>query len=1085
MSDTSAGPEEEKPLITNVSTAPKGDVDADLMRYLEVLTGEEQSLGLPDKLSYDAGEILQPQWRDADSEHIGLTDDQVQKRQMQFGLNEIPKHEKNLFLALMHELFCEPMPIVVWTAIIIEVVMTFVEWPGDHATSSLIDVFVLLMLQFLNVVVGFMEEMEAKASMDELQNSLPVTVKVVRYTKNLNGKVESVTSPLEAKALVPGDIICLEPGEAIPADCKMLMNQKTIMVDNSSLTGEAIAVEAKGGELLWMGSTIESGAPEAIVVNTGATTKIGLMDKMLTEETMGNFEKTLQDLLVCLVSIGFSITLIVFLYIQIGTPKETFGRALSFSVVLLIASIPIALKVVCTVTLSLGANQLAEDGAIVRKIEAIEALAGVTVLCSDKTGTLTTGQMQLQDDWHEDGKGTLAFATPTDSYHKGEKCTPKMILEMAVLSAKYEIWDDTVEPAMNKFDAIDTMLMGWGGIDKKETRATYDRAKIKDTNSTDYDPFDSESKHTKSQMEHIGKEATCNYGENGCKFRVAKGATKEIFEMCRKNNAKDEKEYNEQIANYAAKGIRCLAIAKSENVELTADGSTQGWFLVGLFTFSDPPRSDSAAVIQRANEFGVKVKMITGDVPLIAKETCKLLGMGHDVHGPEDFEATPILELIDAVDLGEKYGDMVNAADGFAGVLPEQKYLIVKALQQKGHLVCMCGDGVNDAPALKRADVGIAVQGAKAPAQDASKIVLTQPGLSTIVKAIVISRKIFTRMQNFVIYRVACTEQLLFFFLISCLCYNPKDDYMPDDWAARGQDPDDWEEYFFIPVLAIVSITLLNDGTIISVAYDNVEASLQPQYWDLKMLYWTSSVIGFVALVSSIVLLDMALDGADDSGGLAVFGLGGLDFGEIQTLMYLKMSLSDYGSVFNARTKGWMWSRAPDKVVVYAALFAVSCATFLAFTWPFGAGMKTIDAKTIAFVWAWSILWVIIQDAAKVLNYQLMAKLGYVKDLGTIDESTVLTGESYASATRAGDREYLGRPQGEPGEERIGLCPRSCCPCLAPDESLRNGFIQLGRQEDPAFWDRFKIRLRQLQAKRMKMHSSTMDPEPKPDVEAQ
>jgi len=390
---------------------------------------------------------------------------------------------------------------------------------------------------------------------------------------------------------------------------------------------------------------------------------------------------------------------------------------------------------------------------------------------------------------------------------------------------------------------------------------------------------------------------------------------------------------------------------------------------------------------------------------------------------------------------------------------------------------------VNDAPALKRADVGIAVQGAKAPAQDASKIVLTQPGLSTIVKAIVISRKIFTRMQNFVIYRVACTEQLLFFFLISCLCYNPKGDYMPDDWAARNQDPDDWEEYFFIPVLAIVTITLLNDGTIISVAYDNVEASLQPQYWDLKLLYWTSSVIGCVALISSVVLLDLALDGADDSGGLAVFGLGGLNFGEIQTLMYLKMSLSDYGSVFNARTKGWMWSRAPDKVVVYAALFAVSCATLLAFTWPFGAGMESIDAKTIAFVWAWSILWVLIQDAAKVLNYQLMAKLGYVKDLGIIDESTVLTGQSYASTTKASTtgETYLGRPQchqEEPGqdgqEEGIPAWRRRCCPCLAPDENLRNGFIQT-EQSDPAFWDRFKIRLRQLQSKRMKMHSSTMD----------
>merc|ERR1740117_2237700 len=337
--------------------------------------------------------------------------------------------------------------------------------------------------------------------------------------------------------------------------------------------------------------------------------------------------------------------------------------------------------------------------------------------------------------------------------------------------------------------------------------------------------------------------------------------------------------------------------------------------------------------------------------------------------------------------LKDKYGARCMESNGFAGVHPEHKYLIVQTFRQMGHLVGMCGDGVNDAPALKKADVGIAVSGAKAAAQKASDIVLTREGLGTIVKAMVISRKIFTRMQNFVIYRVACTEQLLFFFLISCLCYKPNE-YMPSDWVANGGDASDWPDYFALPVLALVTITILNDGTIISVAYDNVEASLMPQAWDLKILYWTSSVIGLIALISSIILLHLGLESAaGGTNGLCAFGIGAMEYGEIQTMMYLKISLSDYCSVFNSRTKSWCWTRAPSKEVIGAAIIAVIAATLFSAFWPFGAGMKAIKWNVIGFVWVYSLIWSIIQDAGKVANYQLMKKLGFVQDLGVIDES--------------------------------------------------------------------------------------------------
>jgi H+-transporting ATPase len=286
----------------------------------------------------------------------------------------------------------------------------------------------------------------------------------------------------------------------------------------------------------------------------------------------------------------------------------------------------------------------------------------------------------------------------------------------------------------------------------------------------------------------------------------------------------------------------------------------------------------------------------------------------------------------------------------------------------------MTGDGVNDAPALKRADVGIAVQGATNAAQAAADIVLTQPGLSTIVTAIVTSRKIFQRMKNFVIYRIACTEQLLFFFFMSCIFYHP------------NEFNDDWPSYFYIPVIALVTITILNDGTIISVAYDNVHASQLPEKWDLNILYIVSSSIGLTALASSLVLLSYALSSSDPNSHWAHAGLPQLTYGEIQTLMYLKISLSDYFSVFNSRTKGWLWSRAPSVILVGAFVLATGASTWLSVYWPFGNGMKGISWTLAGYCWLYVTFWALVQDAAKVLTYAVLQRVGWVESVEVIDE---------------------------------------------------------------------------------------------------
>jgi len=591
-----------------------------------------------------------------------------------------------------------------------------------------------------------------------------------------------------------------------------------------------------------------------------------------------------------------------------------------------------------------------------------------------------------------------------------------------------------------------------------------------------------------------------NYHSDGKPFRVTKGAPQIILNMIEPEERKKiEDEFNASVVNLGAKGIRSLAVAISSDAKsFDEEGVGEGWHMLGIIAFQDPLRPDTANTVKMCKELGVLVKMVTGDQKLIAKESCRQMELeagcdlfemkggdygGHkevlavepDGHGqthplPTYEEASELRELAENFHdctLGKEYGEMCEGAAGFAQVFPEHKYLIVSALQQKRYVtqepVGMTGDGVNDAPALHRANIGIAVEGATEAAQAAADIVLTEPGLSAVVSAIVVSRKIFTRMKNFVVYRIACTLQLLFFFLIGCLAYNPKN-YCAD------------ETFFFLPVSALVTIVILNDGTIISVAFDNVMASKLPESWNMPALWIVASVVGGAALLSSILLLDWTLQlsgnyeaarfedyaqlynnafvnhsyycnttqpsyhvgyvdtkhhvnatqsciyatnklwtaataackirdlssylqcndvkvctyHADnfltDTGMHTAFGLDTLHYDEIKTLIYLKIALSDYLSLFNSRCHGWFFSRAPSYHVVLAAVVSTICSSLLAHWWPFGADMDGIPMSVVGFVWVYTLAWGVIQDACKVFTYWILNKAGLVEHGVAVDE---------------------------------------------------------------------------------------------------
>jgi H+-transporting ATPase len=809
----------------------------------------------------------------------------------------------------------QPMPIMIWIASITEAAIQ--NWP---------DMAILLAIQFINATLGYYEITKAGDAVAALKKSLKPLA-----TAKRDGKWKN----LDAATIVPGDLVLLASGSAIPADC--IVNDGIIEVDQSALTGESLPVTMYKGSSCKMGSNVVRGEVEGTVEFTGGDTFFGKTASLLQGDgELGNLQKILLKIVIVLVILSFSLSGVVFAYLLAN--HVDLQEALSFTVVLIVASIPVAIEIVCTTTLALGSKELSKHGAIVTRLAAIEDMAGMNMLCSDKTGTLTMNKMVIQEE--------------TPIYSAGE--TQYSILRYAAMAAKWH------EPAR---DALDTMVLGMADLKSLDS-----------IEQLDFMPFDPIVKRT---------EGTVRDKKTGKTFKTTKGAPHVLLKLC-----KDHRQHelcDADVTKLGNRGIRALAVAKTDD--------NGDWQMMGLLTFLDPPRIDTKDTIHRAIAYGVEVKMITGDHLLIAMETARQLELGDRIPGKPGVvplirgpEGLPMLDPVTKKapdDLAKHYGDYIRKGHGFAGVFPEHKFLIVQCLRELDFKTGMTGDGVNDAPALKRADVGIAVAGATDAARAASDIVLTQEGLSTIVEGIVISRCIFQRMKNFITYRIAATLQLLVFFFIAVLSLKPSS-YMPSGWKHIDNfDSDAWPDYFKLPVLMLMLITLLNDGTLISIGYDNVNPSKYPNVWNLPVLFTVSSVLALVALASSLLLLYLMLDSWNDNSLLKHWGIGELSYGQITTAMYLKVSISDFLTLFSARTHdGFFWSSTPSPILLVCALFSLSLSTLLACVWPTGdvdnqyvTGLADRNPKAFAFyVWLYCLVWWLLQDLAKVILYYFLEK---------------------------------------------------------------------------------------------------------------
>jgi H+-transporting ATPase len=523
---------------------------------------------------------------------------------------------------------------------------------------------------------------------------------------------------------------------------------------------------------------------------------------------------------------------------------------------------------VLSVTMAVGARLLARKEAIVTRLSAIEELAGVDVLCSDKTGTLTQNKLTLGD--------PFSLGIPADE-----------VVLCAALASRAE-----------DKDTIDLAVIG--GLKNDQA--------LKGYQVVHFQPFDPVHKRTEATVK----------AADGKQFNVAKGAPQVILAMS--TNAGEVKPAVEKAVNeFAGRGFRSLGVARADQ-----EGK---WQFVGVLPLFDPPREQARATIASARQMGVSVKMVTGDQTAIAQETARQLGMGTNILDASGLGDTKHHESAQSAEAIEK-------ADGFAQVFPEHKFHIVDVLQQLGHIVGMTGDGVNDAPALKKADCGIAVSGATDAARAAASIVLLASGLSVIIDAIKESRKIFQRMNSYAIYRIAETLRVLFFMTLAILVFN----------------------FYPLTAVMIVMLALLNDGAILSIAYDNVHYKDKPEAWNMRMVLGISTVLGVIGVVSAFGLFYL---------GERVFHL---DRAHIQTLMYLKLSVAGHLTIFLTRTRGPFWSIRPARVLWAAVLGTQMVATLIAV---YGLFMTPLGWGWALFVWGYALAWFLVNDRVKLFAYRV------------------------------------------------------------------------------------------------------------------
>ncbi|ODQ68030.1 plasma-membrane proton-e [Nadsonia fulvescens var. elongata DSM 6958] len=830
-----------------VQSSPEGEGDDDIDALIEELQSEG---GADDFFEEEAaaGHSSRPVPEDLlqTDPSVGLSSEEVSRRRKKFGLNQMSEERESLILKFLM-FFVGPIQFVMEAAAILAAGLE--DW---------VDFGVICALLLLNASVGFIQEFQAGSIVDELKKTLALGATVIR---------DGHAIEIDAPEVVPGDILHLEEGIIIPADGRLVTPDCFLQVDQSAITGESLAVSKHDGDQMYASSTLKRGEAYMIVTATGDNTFVGRAAALVNKASSGSghFTEVLNGIgTVLLVLVIITLLVVWVASFYRGVPIVTILR---YTLAITIIGVPVGLPAVVTTTMAVGAAYLAKKQAIVQKLSAIESLAGVEILCSDKTGTLTKNKLSLHEPY------TVPGVDADD------------LMLTACLAATRKA---------KGLDAIDKAFL--------KSLKQYPRAKSTLTkyNVIEFNPFDPVSKKVMAVVE----------SPTGERIICVKGAPLFVLKTVEEDHEVPQdivEDYKTKVADFASRGYRSLGVARKR-------GEGQ-WEILGIMPCMDPPRYDTARTVAEAQHLGLSIKMLTGDAVGIARETSRQLGLGTNIYNAER------LGLGGGGTMpGSEVYDFVEAADGFAEVFPQHKYNVVEILQQRGYLVAMTGDGVNDAPSLKKADTGIAVEGASDAARSAADIVFLAPGLSAIIDALKTSRQIFHRMYSYVIYRIALSLHLEIFLGL---------------WIAILNETLNIELVVFIAIFA--------DVATLAIAYDNAPYSPLPVKWNLPKLWAMSIILGiFLAIGTWITLTTMFTK----TGGVIQ------NFGMRDPILFLQISLTENWLIFVTRANGPFWSSVPSWELS-SAVFIVDVLATCFCIWGWFVGGQT-SVVTVVRVWIFS-----------------------------------------------------------------------------------------------------------------------------------
>lgn len=778
----------------------------------------------------------------------GLSEAEAARRLDKYGENSLAEHRVSV-LGRLARFFWGPIPWMIEIAAVL-----------SAAVGHWDDLAIILLMLFINAGAGFWQEFKADNAIALLKQRLALKARVKR---------DGAWKDIEAKLLVPGDAVLVKPGNIVPADLK-LVEGDYLSVDQSALTGESLPAGKKAGDEAYSGSIAKQGEMTGVVTATGMNTYFGKTAHLVEAAgAVSHFQRAVLKIgnFLILTTAGL-VAIIVVAGLFRHNPLLDMVQ---FALILAVASIPVALPAVLSVTMAVGAERLARMKAIVSRLVAIEEMAGMDTLCSDKTGTLTKNELTLGD------------PQPAPGVARED------LLLAAVLASRRDAPD-----------AIDTAILAAAPADSH----------LDDYTVTAFHPFDPVMKRAEAEVEHQGK-----------LFKAVKGAPQVIVGLCAPS-ASDREAISKIVDQDAAKGYRTLGAARTDEAGK--------WRFLGLLPLFDPPRDDSAATIAATRAMGVDIKMVTGDHEAIAKEIAGQLKLGQNIVVADTIfgDKAPADKL-----------PKILSADGFARVFPEHKFEIVKALQSAGRIVGMTGDGVNDAPALKQADAGVAVSGATDAARAAAALVLTAPGLSVITAAIEESRRIFERMTSYAIYRIAETMRLLLFMTAAILIF----------------------DFYPVTAIMVVLLALLNDIPIMMIAYDNALFALRPVRWDMSRVLTVAASLGVYGVLESFVLYWIAKD---------YFMLAAP---VLKATIFLKLLVSGHMTIYLTRNTGWVWQRPlPSWKLVVPCETTQVLGTLLVV---YGIAMAPIGWGLALFVWGYTFVSFFVANAVKIAAYRLVGQV--------------------------------------------------------------------------------------------------------------